>query len=577
LSSSPTRLCEWDAEPNPDYNLWTIGNSSEVVPGISTPFISTMGATFEAQSLRLVVDQLGIDDLIAVHAPPVGNWAAVIGGRWALNLAAFNAILSTWQTEGPSGVMEQFVSSTDGRDISAGAATDIERARRVLAHVRRLRARLERLVEGDRMRIDAIRARERSRDFSHMSLRQIWQHVQRLRATCAKLLARHLHVSTSAGDYADRLSKFLDVALPGHDPALVIILTSALRDVESAAPAKGAWDVAQAIRRRPQLARQVRALDPHEIAARLGEPGGADWRAFAEAFDAFIERFGFRGMGEVDPAFADWEEDPTFALSTIKVFLDAPEDKDPYALEHSAAAFREAAEAQVSDAMPRRRRSRYRELLAGAQKFTRLRESSKANWVRADRTLRRPCLEIGRRLVKQGALDQPDDVFWLLEDEVARAINGKLNAKKTRADVARRKSEAKRLEGLDLPEVFELPVKAKRKTKPGSEGNVLQGVPVSAGQATGRARIVLSTESAMEVRLVPGEVLVAPFTDAPWTPLFVAASAVVVETGGMLSHAATVAREYGIPAVVAVKGATSLIRDGQAVTVDGMTGTVTLA
>jgi pyruvate,water dikinase len=74
-----------------------------------------------------------------------------------------------------------------------------------------------------------------------------------------------------------------------------------------------------------------------------------------------------------------------------------------------------------------------------------------------------------------------------------------------------------------------------------------------------------------------GDVLVAPFTDAPWTPLFLLASAVVVETGGLLSHAATVAREYGIPAVVMVKGATALIADGQTVTVDGSSGEVCVA
>ena len=99
---------------------------------------------------------------------------------------------------------------------------------------------------------------------------------------------------------------------------------------------------------------------------------------------------------------------------------------------------------------------------------------------------------------------------------------------------------------------------------------------MSAGKASGPARVIMSAESALEVELHPGEVLIAPFTDAPWTPLFVPAAAVVVETGGVLSHAATVAREYGIPAVVAVKGATRLIRDGQTITVDGMAGTVTL-
>jgi pyruvate,water dikinase len=78
------------------------------------------------------------------------------------------------------------------------------------------------------------------------------------------------------------------------------------------------------------------------------------------------------------------------------------------------------------------------------------------------------------------------------------------------------------------------------------------------------------------VDLQPGEILIAPFTDAAWTPLFIPAAGVVVETGGLLSHAAIVAREFGIPAVVAVKGATSVIQDGQTVTIDGAAGTVTL-
>jgi pyruvate,water dikinase len=88
--------------------------------------------------------------------------------------------------------------------------------------------------------------------------------------------------------------------------------------------------------------------------------------------------------------------------------------------------------------------------------------------------------------------------------------------------------------------------------------------------------VVRSAAAAEEAELQPGEVLVAPFTDAAWTPLFVPAAAVVVETGGVLSHAATVAREYGIPAVVAVKGATDLIPEGAVVTVDGSAGTVTI-
>jgi pyruvate,water dikinase len=86
----------------------------------------------------------------------------------------------------------------------------------------------------------------------------------------------------------------------------------------------------------------------------------------------------------------------------------------------------------------------------------------------------------------------------------------------------------------------------------------------------------MNTEAAFARDIQPGEILVAPFTDTPWTPLFIPAAAVVVETGGMLSHAATVAREFGIPCVVLVDDATRAIRDGDTITVDGATGTVTI-
>jgi pyruvate,water dikinase len=104
-------------------------------------------------------------------------------------------------------------------------------------------------------------------------------------------------------------------------------------------------------------------------------------------------------------------------------------------------------------------------------------------------------------------------------------------------------------------------------------GDGLLGSPASPGQATGAARVIRSPQGA---RLEPGEILVAPSTDPGWTPLFLTAGALVMEMGGMMSHGAVVAREYGIPAVVGVAGATDRIATGQRVTVDGSSGTVTI-
>ena len=115
------------------------------------------------------------------------------------------------------------------------------------------------------------------------------------------------------------------------------------------------------------------------------------------------------------------------------------------------------------------------------------------------------------------------------------------------------------------------------KSRPTGVGTATyEGLGISPGQASGKARVIESADAAMDVELDAGEILVAPFTDAPWTPLFIPAAGVVVETGGLLSHAATVAREFGIPAVAGIRGATSLIPNGALVTIDGSTGAVTV-
>ncbi len=568
--------CDWDAKPNPLFNFWTIGNVSEVLPGVVRPFTATFYQQMDSDATRMCSEWVDVLDLVPSFPPPTANFIESFAGRFALNLAWANAIIATWQVEGPSGLMDQYITSTDGADIKAQAIADPERAQKVWRRVRRVWGRMPRTMERRRSKAQALHDAEQARDFAAMSERQIWRHLLRLRRQLAVPYAEHLIVSGAAGDHTDRLNKLLDRALPGHDPALVVALTSALRDVESARPAKAIWRVATLVRGRKSLLAEVTALNAAEVAARLRDSKGADWKAFRGAFDALVGEYGFRGQREVDPSAADWEEEPNFVIGAVKAYLTAGEENDPSRLEEQAARAREAIEAQIGPAIPRTLRGKYRELLAGAQKFTRMRESTKANWVRYCRILRRPMLELGKRFTARGLLERPDDVFWLLEAEVAAAVASQLTASASKEAVARHKKQAALLEGTELPEVFELPITPTPIAPAEAASKVYQGMPVSGGKASGPARIIRSAEAAMAAELAPGEVLVAPFTDAPWTPLFVPAAAVVVETGGVLSHAATVAREFGIPAVVAIKGATRLIEDGQTVTVDGFTGTVTV-
>ncbi|MGH2690545.1 MAG: PEP-utilizing enzyme, partial [Actinomycetota bacterium] len=179
---------------------------------------------------------------------------------------------------------------------------------------------------------------------------------------------------------------------------------------------------------------------------------------------------------------------------------------------------------------------------------------------------------VGADLAGAGRLDKADDVFFLRLDEVPSALEGA----DLRAAVAERRATYEReLRRRHIPRVL-----LSDGTEPeavvagGTPEGALRGSPASPGVVTGPARVVLDPVGA---RIEPGEILVAPSTDPGWTPLFLTAGGLVMEMGGAMSHGAVVAREYGIPAVVGVAGATERIATGQTITVDGSAGTVSPA
>jgi pyruvate,water dikinase len=220
-------------------------------------------------------------------------------------------------------------------------------------------------------------------------------------------------------------------------------------------------------------------------------------------------------------------------------------------------------------------REHYDAALVQAQRFTAMRELTKAVWVLGTRRLRPPLLAVCDGIAHAGHVKDMSDALYLTYREVEALVKGK-PVPNLAATVRRRKQQKAKAEDYTLPDSWvgdATPVK--KGAVPRSKR--LTGLGVSAGVATGRARIILNTEAAFARDIEPGDILVAPFTDTPWTPLFIPAGAVVVETGGMLSHAATVAREFGIPCVVLVKDATRIIHEGDLVTVDGAAGTVSIS
>jgi pyruvate,water dikinase len=203
-----------------------------------------------------------------------------------------------------------------------------------------------------------------------------------------------------------------------------------------------------------------------------------------------------------------------------------------------------------------------------------MRERSKATWVLGVRRARAPYLALGRRLHERGVIARPDDARFVTYDEMRR-LAARRKVEGLSAAIARRRRQFRRAQDYVLPDNWVGEARPARRP-PAPEATTLEGLGVSigAGPVRGTARIIASAEAGLARDIEPGEILVAPFTDAPWTPLFIPAGAVVVETGGVLSHAATVAREFAIPAVVMCKDATRVIHDGDTVEVDGATGSV---
>ncbi|HET9140528.1 PEP-utilizing enzyme, partial [Actinophytocola sp.] len=208
--------------------------------------------------------------------------------------------------------------------------------------------------------------------------------------------------------------------------------------------------------------------------------------------------------------------------------------------------------------------------LKRARRLLGLREQAKFYNIFVLARAREQIWAVGRWLAERGQLAAPDDVFLLYLPQVRAALAGVpvLDAVEANRREYQREMRRKRIPQLMLsdgsdPEA-DSPVAV-------TGVGVLAGTPVSLGIATGRVRVVLDP---VGVRLDPGDILVAPSTDPGWTPLFLTAGALVMETGGVNSHGAVVAREYGIPAVVGVPDATTALHTGQCVIVDGMAGTV---
>jgi pyruvate,water dikinase len=283
----------------------------------------------------------------------------------------------------------------------------------------------------------------------------------------------------------------------------------------------------------------------------------------------FLARYGHRAVAEIDLGISRWSEDPAHLLGAIANYLRLPADATAPDVQFARGA--SEAEAMVGTLVSRVRGPRrvvLRFLLGRVRRLGGLREQPKFQIMRVFALGHALIAAVAAELVDRGLLDAADDAFFLTLPELRLAIGGQ-NLRETvvkRRELYRREQGRRHVPRVLLSDGTDAETEVATPTD-----GAIRGTPASPGIARGIARVIRSPVGA---RLEPGEVLVAPSTDPGWTPLFLTAGALVMEMGGMMSHGAVVAREYGIPAVVGVPDATGRIATGEQITVDGSAGTV---
>jgi phosphohistidine swiveling domain-containing protein len=342
---------------------------------------------------------------------------------------------------------------------------------------------------------------------------------------------------------------------------------------------KALWELSRQVISHPSVADLIRTRTSKEFMVDLDlVPEGLEFR---QELERFLKVWGQRNESYYEVGFLTWIEGPEFVLSTLRTYINSPEEQSPSSLHDRAIKTRLTRTENVKSRLSNPEDlDRFLILQSRAQQYTVLMEDH--NYYidqRAYTSLRTPHQAIGAAMVDDGALEHANDVFYLHVQEIKDHANHM--DRKYQSLVAERVAERESwmhvlppgVIGGDAPLAATTTGSSAVGRDPSSAVSV-KGLSASAGTVVGTARVILSLDDSN--RLSPGEILVTYATAPPWTPLFAVAAAVVTDAGGPLAHCAVVAREYGIPAIVGAGNATSAIEDGMTIRVDGTTGVVTV-
>jgi pyruvate,water dikinase len=532
---------EFDTTLDPEYPVLTRGNAGEIMPDIVSPLSATVFFPPLERGWRRSFTETW--DVMEWPDCPT-TFAPIVGGRFYINISAFRRLADLTPGTSPEDI-DRTLFAAGGIKLDPYEPPDedgySERGERIAATTASLLERPP--LERFRQEHDAAQAR------------RVEGRAKRHSSTNEELLARFESMQPLME--SDFVSLFIGSSV---SPVTIGSLQAGLVEVYG--------DEGYELGRQALMG--IGGIESADAGKAVASLAGLEGDEFEAAFERMLEQYGFRGVNEWEIAAPSWEIRPDVLRRAVDAVKAGTGERDPEST-------RQAVLAKFDrDGV----RDTFGDLdlwLERCEIWMGVRERTKATCVLTINEMRLDALEIGQRLVGDGKLEAADQVYFLTFDEFRSAARGgDVDLDRVRARQAAKEELLRHQEPLfaiagQIPPVDEWPLRSDAGPDD-TDRDEVAGAAGSPGVATGRARVV--TDAYADDPTEPGEVLVAPITDPGWLPLFIGVVAVVVEMGGELSHTMIVSRDLGIPAVVGAVGATSAIRTGDLVEVDGSKGIV---
>ena len=532
---------EFDTTLDPNYPVLTRGNAGEIMPDIVSPLSATVFFPPLERGWRRSFTETW--DVMDWPGCPT-TFAPIVGGRFYINISAFRRLADLTPGTSPEDI-DRTLFAAGGIRLDPYEAPDEDG----------YAERGERIAAATASFLDDPPLERIQREHDAAQARRVEGRAKRRTSPNEELLARFESMQPLME--SDFVSLFIGSSV---SPVAFGSLQAGLVEVYG--------DEGYELGRQAVMGTGgIESADAGKAVALLV---GLEGDEFEAAFERVLEKYGFRGVNEWEIAAPSWEIRPDVLRRAVDAVRAGGTERDPDSI-------RKAAMAKFEEDGVRARFADLDQSLERCKAWLGVRERTKATCVLTINEMRLDALEIGRRLASDAKLESADQIYFLTFDEFRAAARGsdvdldRVHSRQAaKADLLRYQEPLFAIAG-EVPPVEEWVLKSDATTDTGPEDEVV-GAAGSPGVATGRARVVMDAYA--DDPTEPGEVLVAPITDPGWMPLFIGAVAVVTEMGGELSHTMIVSRDLGIPAVVGAVGATSLVKTGDLVEVDGSNGVV---